>query len=365
MTVRDLRVTHALGSYPVTVRPGAFEHVAEVARGLWPDRPLAVITEDTVRGILAERLAAGPWAVVLSVPPGEGSKSRERWAALTDALSGAGLTRHAAIVAVGGGMVGDLAGFVAATFARGIPYLQVPTTLLAMVDSSVGGKTGVDTPYGKNLVGAFHPPAAVVADPLLLRTLPPQHLRGGLAEMAKHGLVADPAYWRSLAADAPRLQARDPEALAASIARSVEIKAAVVSEDEREAGRRSVLNAGHTVAHALEHLSRYAIPHGDAVAMGLAAEALLGEAIGVTRPGTADTVVAGLRALGLPTRLPAEFEAHQVLDAMQLDKKRGAAALRFSLLEELGRPARDGQRWTIAVEEHEVMLRTLRTAGAA
>lgn len=365
MTTRELRVAHALGGYTVTVRPGAFDDLAAVARGLWPDRPIAVITDDTVRGLLADRLAPGPWSVVLSVPPGEASKSRERWAALTDALSAAGLTRNAAIVALGGGMVGDLAGFVAATFARGIPYLHVPTTLLAMVDSSVGGKTGVDTPHGKNLVGAFHPPAAVLADPLLLRTLPPQHLRGGLAEMAKHGLIADPAYWNELAAGAPRLQARDPDALTSAIGRSVEIKAAVVSEDERESGRRAILNLGHTVAHAVEHLSHYGVAHGDAVAMGIVAETLLGEAIGVTRTGTAARVVEGLRALGLPTRLPAEHEAHEVLAAMRLDKKRGAAALRFALLEQIGRPAREDARWTIAVEREDVLLRALRTAGAA
>ena len=190
----DFRIAHATGSYPVTIQAGVLDELADRVAALWPGRPVAVITDDMVAALLAERLADGPWALVLSVPAGESSKSRARWEALTDALFSAGLTRDAAIVALGGGMIGDLAGFVAATYARGIPFLQVPTTLLAMVDASVGGKTGVDTPLGKNLVGAFHPPAAVLADPLVLQSLPPQHLRCGLAEMAKHGLIADAGY---------------------------------------------------------------------------------------------------------------------------------------------------------------------------
>lgn len=361
----DFRITHALGSYAVDVRPGALDELPALVGRLWPSRRVAVITDDTVGALLADRLAGGPWALVLSVPAGEASKTRARWEALTDALFAAGFSRDSAIVALGGGMVGDLAGFVAATYARGIPFLHVPTTLLAMVDSSVGGKTGVDTAHGKNLVGAFHPPAAVLADPLVLRSLPPQHLRGGLAEMAKHGLIADAAYWRDLGQSAAELKAREPEVLTRFIARSVEIKAAVVMEDEREGGRRAVLNAGHTVAHAVEHASGFGVPHGDAVAMGLVVEAHLAESVGVAVPGLAAELTAGLRRLSLPTRLSLELDANQLLEAMRLDKKRAGTELRFALPHEIGTMAREGERWTIAVRDASAIVHALRSAGAA
>jgi len=363
--VPDFRIVHALGDYTVTVRPGVLDELPARAALLWPGRPVAVMTDETVGALLADRLTAGPWALTLSVPPGESSKTRARWEALTDALFSAGLTRNAAIVALGGGMVGDLAGFVAATYARGIPFLQVPTTLLAMVDSSVGGKTGVDTPLGKNLVGAFHPPAAVLADPLLLRSLPPQHLRCGLAEMAKHGLIADEAYWNDLGAHAGPLQARDPEVLTRFIARSVELKAVVVMDDERETGRRATLNAGHTVAHAVEHTSNFTVSHGDAVAMGLVAEAHLAEALGVAVPGLAERMTAGLRRLSLPTRLPVEIDALELFEAMRLDKKRSKNELRFSLPHDIGAMARDGEQWTIPVRDTQAIVHALRATGAA
>jgi 3-dehydroquinate synthase len=363
--VPDFRIAHTLGSYTVTIRAGVLDELPARVQALWPGRAVAVVTDDTVRALLADRLAGGPWALVLSVPAGESSKTRARWEALTDALFAAGLSRDAAIVALGGGMVGDLAGFVAATFARGIPFLQVPTTLLAMVDSSVGGKTGVDTSHGKNLVGAFHPPAAVLADPLVLQSLPPQHLRGGLAEMAKHGLIADAGYWTELGTAAAALQARDPETLTRFIARSVALKAAIVMEDEREVGRRAVLNAGHTVAHAVEHASGLVVPHGDAVAMGLVAEAHLAEQLGVAVAGLAAQITAGLRRLSLPTRLPVDLDANRILDAMRLDKKRAGTDLRFALLHDIGVMARDDERWTVAVRDANAILHALRSAGAA
>jgi len=361
----DIRVTHALGAYDVTVRAGVLAELGARVRTLWPDRAVALITDETVRALLADRLAGGPWTLVLSVPPGEGSKSRARWEALTDALSAAGFSRDAAIVALGGGVVGDLAGFVAATFARGVPYLQAPTTLLAMVDSSVGGKTGVDTPQGKNLVGAFHPPSAVLADPAVLASLPLPHLRGGLAEMAKHGVVADAAYWAALQAAAPSLPDRTAATLTPLIHRSIEIKAAVVTEDERESGRRAVLNAGHTVAHAIEHASRLAVPHGDAVAIGLVAEAHLAESIGVAAPGLAKEIAGGLRALGLPTHVPPDLAATTLIESMRLDKKRTGTHLRFALPLAIGAMARDGAHWTIAIDDASAIVHALRAAGAA
>jgi len=361
----DIRVTHALGAYDVTVRAGVLAELGARVRALWPERAVALVTDETVRSLLADRLAGGPWTLVLSVPPGEASKSRARWEALTDALSSAGFSRDAAIVALGGGVVGDLAGFVAATFARGIPYLQAPTTLLAMVDSSVGGKTGVDTPQGKNLVGAFHPPAAVLADPTVLATLPVTHFRGGLAEMAKHGVVADAAYWAALQAAAPALPERSAALLTPLVHRSIEIKAAIVTEDERESGRRAVLNAGHTVAHAIEHASGWTVSHGDAVAIGLVAEARLAESLGVASPGLAEEISLGLRALGLPTHVPPDLAATTLAEGMRLDKKRSGTQLRFALPAGIGTMAHDGTRWTLAIDDTSAILHALRATGAA
>ena len=243
------------------------------------------------------------FAAELVVPAGEASKNRAQWSALSDQLLDLAFGRDSAIVALGGGMIGDLAGFVAATYLRGIPCLQVPTTLLAMLDASVGGKTGVDTPHGKNLIGAFHPPAAVLADPLVLRTLPEREYRAGLAEAVKHGLIADAAYFAWLGASADAIARRDETTLATLVRRSVEIKAAVVGEDERESGRRAILNAGHTVAHAVEHASDYALAHGEAVALGLVAECELAEAMGIGRRGLGADVSGLLGRLGLPVRL--------------------------------------------------------------
>lgn len=293
------------------------------------------------------------------VPSGEHHKTRETWARLTDALLESGHGRDSAICAIGGGVTGDLAGFVAATYLRGIPVVQVPTTLLAMVDASVGGKTGVDVPAGKNLVGAFHPAALVLADPEVLGTLPREERRAGFAEMLKHGAVADAAHFHALVEVAPRLAADDtPEAtvaetLAGTIAASVRIKSAIVAADPAERGRRAILNFGHTVAHAIEHATRYAVRHGEAVAIGMVLEARVGEALGVTAPGTAGVLERAVRSAGLPTAVPPPLGPDAILAAMRHDKKGRVGIIRCALPAEIGRMARDGDAWTIPVPEAE------------
>jgi 3-dehydroquinate synthase len=360
----QVRVRHALGSYPVIVAPGALGELAGTVRRLWPDRRVAIITDETVQRMLGDRLAGGPWHPMLAIPPGEESKTRDGWLELTDALLAAGFSRDSALVAIGGGVVGDLAGFVAATLARGIPYLQVPTTLLAMVDSSVGGKTGVDTPHGKNLVGAFHPPEAVLADPTVLKTLPSEVFRGGLAEMVKHALVADREYWTRLESGVPVLLARDPAALTPLIVRSIEIKAEVVAQDERETGLRSILNAGHTVAHAVELLTGFQVPHGDAVAIGLVAESRIAEKVGVAESGLAERLRLLLASLDLPVTIPPTLDAPSLIEAMASDKKRRGGRLRFALPQTIGAMARDGSAWTIAVPDGPAIQNALRECGA-
>ena len=340
-------VTHALGQYPVYVEPGGLDRLELLAREHLPGGRVAMIADAGVYALLqAGRFGRGAWeGTALTFPPGEASKTREQWARLTDALLAQGFGRDSGIVALGGGVAGDLAGFVAATYMRGVPCIQVPTSLLAMLDASVGGKTGVDTPEGKNLIGAFHPPVAVLADPRVLGTLPERDYRGGMAEAVKHGLIADADYFAWMERDAEALLRRDEAALTRLVRRSVEIKAEVVSGDEREAGRRAILNAGHTVAHALEQATAYGLPHGEAVALGLVAECALAEGLGVAPAGLGRRVAGLLGRLGLPVRLPAPLDAQRVVRAMGTDKKNRGAKVRFALPRELGAMDEE-ERWT-------------------
>jgi 3-dehydroquinate synthase len=350
--VSAVLVRHALGAYPVRAEAGLLGHLEQLIVEHLPGRRVAMIADDSVyRLTRGGRFGKVPWdGETLTFPAGERSKTRETWSRLTDELLGRGFGRDSGIVALGGGVAGDLAGFVAATYLRGVPYVQVPTTLLAMLDASVGGKTGVDTPQGKNLIGAFHPPVAVLADLLVLRTLPDREYRAGLAEAVKHGLIADQAYFEWIEGTAERLIARDPAALQHLVLRSVEIKAGVVSEDEREGGRRAVLNAGHTVAHALESATDYRIPHGEAVGLGLVAECALASALGLASTEAGGRVAALLQRLGLPTRLPEPIAPERLLGAMASDKKNRRGAIRFALPRGVG-TMEPGTNWTTEADE--------------
>jgi 3-dehydroquinate synthase len=349
-----------LGGYDVHVERGCVRRLDELLGGVVEAAAFAVIADDRVASLhgsaATEALArTGVRTQLLSFPAGEGSKTRETWASLTDALLSLGIGRDGCIIALGGGVTGDLAGFVAATYLRGVPLVQVPTSLLGMIDASIGGKTGVDAPSGKNLIGAFYPPRLVVVDPDVLHTLPDAQLRAGLAEAVKHGAIADPAYLASLPGTADALLAREPDVLERAVRRSLAIKAAIVSDDPRECGRRAILNFGHTIAHAIERITDYAIPHGFAVAMGMVAEARIGETIGLTEPGTADALRRTLIALGLPAEIPGEVPVVALVDATKSDKKARAAQVRYALLTRLGEPARaaDGS-WTIALDDADV-----------
>lgn len=322
-----LWIRHAQGRYPVDLAPGAVTRLPELLEEVAPGRRVALVTDRNVA-----RAVATPLKVpTLVVPPGEGSKSRTRWRMLTDRLLDLGYGRDGVLVALGGGVVGDLTGFVAATFVRGIPHLQVPTSLLAMVDASVGGKTAVNTRHGKNLVGAFWPPVAVLIDPAVLATLRSPHLRAGLVEALKHGLVADAGYFDWIDAAAERLLARDPEALLALVRRSVELKGLVVEADELERGPRAVLNAGHTVGHAIERVSGWRVGHGEAVAAGLVVEGVLAERLGQAPAGLAELLRRRLRRLGLGVTLPPAGADPALLAAMRHDKKAAGGELRLAL----------------------------------
>jgi 3-dehydroquinate synthase len=371
-------ITHAEGEYPVYIEAGILASLPELARTHLPGRRTALIADRTVARLYREFLdgsnaawrtrektcddvAAEGWGV-LEFPAGEASKVREVWTELTDRLVSLGFGRDAGIIALGGGVTGDLAGFVAATFMRGVPFMQVPTTLLAMLDASVGGKVGVDTAHGKNLVGAFHPPVAVVADPLTLRTLDERAFRSGLAEAVKHALVADEGHLAWIDANAAPLLGRDLDRLTALIRRSVEIKTVIVESDEREEGRRALLNAGHTLAHAIEQASGYAVLHGEAVAIGLVLEAAIGEATGATEPGTRARIASTLERLGLPVTLPSGIAAESLLAAVGRDKKNRAGVPGFAFIESPGRPSAPEGSWVTPVHP-ELLQRILAREG--
>lgn len=268
-----------------------------------------------------------------------------------------GFGRDSAVIALGGGMIGDLAGFVAATYMRGIPVVQIPTTLVAMVDASIGGKTAVDTYAGKNLVGIFHAPATVVIDPQTLATLPLREIRAGIAEIVKHGVIADEPYLRQVASALPEVLStggQTSDTMLALIVPSVEIKAGIVSRDEREEGLRKILNFGHTIGHAVELVSGYSLLHGESVAIGMALEGRLAERIGVAQAGTAATITKVLQTAGLPTELPDGFDPDDLIRAMRSDKKGLSGKVRFALPRRIGAMAGSEAGWTVSVSDDQL-----------
>jgi len=333
--LRDtLTVRHPGGSYEVVVGENLLP-AAALAHGL-----AVVITDSEVGPRHAASLGPLP---VLTMPAGERHKTLDTVRALYDGLLATGLGRDGTIIGLGGGVVGDVAGFVAATYLRGIDFALCPTSLLAMVDASIGGKTGVDLPQGKNLVGAFAQPRGVLADVGTLVTLPAAEFTAGLAEVAKHGLIADPLLWQRLLMEewhidpallaTDRLRRADLQSL---LARAIRVKRDVVEADPYERGRRAVLNLGHTFGHAIEQVSGYAVRHGDAVAIGLAAAARLSAALEECSPSLPHVVEMTLARLGLPTHIPPSLDPAALFAAMSTDKKKLAGRLRFVLLHDIG-----------------------------
>ncbi|MBX9927353.1 MAG: 3-dehydroquinate synthase [Gemmatimonadaceae bacterium] len=349
---------------PFELRAGLFSDAAARIRAALPERRLAIISDSNVGPLYGAALAASLDAPLLTIAAGEASKTRDEWARLTDALLAAGFGRDSAIVAVGGGVVGDLAGFVAATYLRGIPVVQVPTSLIAMIDSAIGGKTGVDTPHGKNLVGAFHAPSLILVDPDLLRTLPLAHRRAGLAEAIKHGVIADEGYFHWLASHGAALLTLDGAAATRLVEQSIAIKQAIVASDPFEHGRRRILNFGHTIGHALEHESGYRLLHGEAVALGMLAEARLAERTDHALPGLADEVYALLASVGVPTRLPMRLDAAAVVQRTYGDKKAHGGVVHYALAQSVGVMAGETQGWRVAVQDGDALAAVESIAAA-
>jgi 3-dehydroquinate synthase len=307
--------------------------------------PAVIVTDDRVGPLHAARLQTSQDIdlPILTMRAGEQHKHLDTVRDLYDGLLAKGIGRDGAIIALGGGVVGDVAGFAAATYLRGIDVVFCPTTLLAMVDASIGGKTGVDLPQGKNLVGAFKQPRLVLADIATLATLPAAEFTAGLAEVAKHGLIADPLLWRRLQTENWRIDPRRlavdrllREGLHTLVARAIRVKRDVVEQDPYETGRRAVLNLGHTFGHAVENVSGYAIPHGFGVAFGIVAATRLSAALGECAPSLPREIESVLSSLGLPIRIPPSLDPAALYAAMGSDKKKEAGRLRFILIRDIG-----------------------------
>ena len=320
-----------------------------LAKATGRSRKVALVTDEHVARHCLDPVArslreAGLAVETIVMPPGEGSKTLAQAGRLYDRMLAAGLDRGSVVVGLGGGVVTDLAGFVAATYMRGIAWIAVSTSLLGQVDASVGGKTGVDHPECKNLIGAFHQPAAVLADVSALATLPDEELRTGLAEVVKHAVIRDAELFDAIEADADAILARRPAVLEDVVTRNVRIKADVVMADEREGGLRRILNYGHTVGHALESLAMESgdrlagapVTHGRAVALGMMAEARIAQARNLAPVEVVERQRRLLERFGLPTRLDAPADLGRCLDLMRHDKKAQAGRLRFILPEAVG-----------------------------
>lgn len=338
--MRSIKVELGDRSYQIYIENGLMQRVGPYLKDLGFADKAAVITNPLVGGLYGMALtdslkASGLKPVVITIPDGEEFKTLEVASRVFDGLIENRMERSSPIIALGGGVIGDLAGFVAATYLRGVPLIQAPTTLLSQVDSSVGGKTGVNHPKGKNLIGAFYQPRAVFIDPGVLNTLDPREARAGLAEVVKYGVIRDGELFGFLEKSTSRL-VKPTEELIFAIERSCRIKAEVVGADERESGPRAILNFGHTFGHAIEALSGYGVyRHGEAVAIGMAMAARLSARLGLCKNDVPDRIESLLRALGLPVRAEG-ISPKSYIESMLLDKKVSASRLRFILVHEIG-----------------------------
>jgi len=334
-------------SYEVYIGHQIMDRMALLlSRHRWARRYFAVM-DSNVSALHGERVLAvlgnlGLQVEKLEFPGGEACKSIHTCMDLAERLMERGADRTSALIALGGGVVGDLTAFLASIYMRGIPYVQVPTTILAQVDSSIGGKTGVDLPAAKNLLGTFTQPKAVFIDLAFLETLPDREFTNGLAEIVKYGIIDDPELLEELDAGAEALRRRDPAFLEGVISKSCRIKKGIVESDERDRGLRRILNFGHTVGHAVEAESGFAVSHGEAVAMGMCAAVLLSERLKYLSPGDRERILSVIEGLGLPVRIPASLDTEGILQGLKKDKKKEGGKIHFILLKKPGQPFVNG-----------------------
>jgi len=324
-------------AYDALVEPDGLNRLGALLYERALDGPVAIVTESNVGPLYAERAEqalhkAGYQTTTITFPAGEANKTLESIQHIWAGLLQGGLDRKSTVVALGGGVTGDMAGFAAATFMRGVRWVGLPTSLLSMVDASLGGKTGIDLPQGKNLIGAFHPPSLVLADPGLLASLPEAELRSGLAEVVKHGIISDPGLFTLCAAGIDSVKSN----LTGIVGRAMAVKAAVIEADPYERGIRASLNLGHTVGHAVELVSEFKLRHGEAIAIGTVVEARLAERLGLATGGLAEEIATALEGLSLPTRIPSDMSHEAIIQAMKVDKKKAAGVVKFALPVKIG-----------------------------
>lgn len=340
--------------YAARVGDGILDELPAYVAEKHAGKKIAVVADSSVEelfGGMLRGLLGGENATWLTVPAGEQSKSREQKAAIEDRLLEEGFGRDSLLIAIGGGMLGDLAGFVAATFMRGIPVIHVPTTLLAMVDSSIGGKTGINTMHGKNLIGAIHQPDAVYADLQFLSSLPPEEFSNGMAEVIKLAAARDKDFFRFLEQKLHEIQNRNWNDVEEMIARAITLKKEIAEQDERETGLRQVLNLSHTIGHAIEASTDYAVHHGRCVAQGLVAEARLSMMMGILPEEDCSRITELLREFGLPHTLADAGSTDRLIGFMKTDKKTRDGRPHTVLLERIGTVKREDGRFSFPVEE--------------
>jgi 3-dehydroquinate synthase len=353
--MQKVKVELGANSYEIRVGYGLLPQTGPCLKEMGFSGHLIIITDSRVKrlyaGILMERLIEDGFIVtVLEIPAGEKQKTLKSAGRLYDELNEVNAERFTPILALGGGVTGDLAGFVAATYMRGVPYIQVPTTLLAMADSSIGGKTAVDHGRLKNIVGAFYQPMLVVADIDTLKTLPAVEFANGMAEVIKHAAILDKEFFDYLEANMGKAVALDAGVTEYIVAKNVKIKAGVVAADEKEAGLRAILNCGHTIGHAVEVVSGFRLKHGQAVAIGMVAEAKISQRLGILTSGDVDRLEKLIAKAGLPTQVP-KFDIKKIMQAMTHDKKVRQGRLTFALLKSIGEAFLTSDIDTAFVEE--------------
>jgi len=340
-----LKINSAKHTYPALVGSGLLEQVGERTHKYLPRETCAIISDSNVAPRFGDRIkrsleSANFQPTLITIPAGEKSKTLKQAGAICDQMTAAGLDRQSFVIGLGGGLIGDISGFVAAIYHRGIPHVQIPTTLLAMVDSSIGGKTGVNTADGKNLIGAFHHPSLVIDDVEVLKTLPPREFNQGFAEIIKHAVIADAEMFKELKVERASWAAAGGEthALQSLIKRNVEIKSKIVAKDERDqTGERAILNFGHTIGHAIERAGDYRkFLHGEAISLGIVAACAVSIKKADLPPDQRDAIVDLLERFNLPTQLPKNFSREKIIETLKFDKKFEGGNVRFVVAPRIG-----------------------------
>jgi 3-dehydroquinate synthase len=337
----------SLSSYEIRIGKDILDRIMLLIAKNHKAARYVVITDNIVGGLYGRKLLSGLKDIGLNVsliefPAGEASKNINTVINIAEKLMESGADRETCLIALGGGVVGDIVGFVASIFKRSVPYIQIPTTLVAQVDSSIGGKTGVDLPHGKNLVGTFYQPRAVFANLSFLETLPEKEFNNGLAEIIKYGIIDDEKMFRTLETGMEAIKSKDPKLLSGLVENCCQIKKSIVEIDEKEQGLRRILNFGHTLGHALEAVSEYAITHGEGVALGMIAAARISEKLKYLEKSETGRIEALIREAGLPVKIPESLDNNKIIARLKMDKKKKGDIIHFVLLKKIGMPFIDG-----------------------